>query len=174
VAQRLWSLRMGAGAFLSGKAQAELKARLRELDTVGIEEQFSRLEQRLREAYGEAMAALRGISPHLERIGQANLERVLAQVRYFQGKAQAHHRRAHRQLLDAFTYAEAALRPRGQLQERIYSTLPVVAEFGDALIRSLLRPIPMAPHHLVIMEAEANLEATAPPVPQRLDGQVCR
>lgn len=156
VGERLRAYRVGAGAFLTGDPDVPLREELARRDQVGIDACIQQLEQRIRDAYAAARAALEPVSPHLDRVARHNEERVMAQVRYLQRKAYQHHRRTHRRVVQDFTYVRNALRPRGQLQERVFSVLPALVEFGPQLIRWLLRATPGEPHRLALIDDDGR------------------
>lgn len=152
VGERLRAHRVGAGAFFAGDPGLPLRQELARLDKVGIDARMEELAGRIRQAYAEAREALEPVSPHLDQISRRNEEQVLAQIRYLHRKAHQHHRRAQREVVRDFTYMRNALRPHDSLQERVFSVLPAMVEFGPRLIRWLLRAAADEPHRLAVID----------------------
>lgn len=151
VAQRLVACSVGAGTILTGKGEEALLERLRSVDPVGIEQKLGQLREQITHAYETAIDDLQKISPHLTKLGKANLERVLAQVAFLEKKAWYHLRKSHQALTKNFRALQNALLPAGKPQERFHAVLPLLAQCGRGLIRYLLRNAPVAGHQVVIL-----------------------
>jgi len=115
--------------------------RLRELDTLGIPGLFGTAREEITRRYQGLMGALSEPLPTLQKIGEENLERIMAQVDYFEEKALQHHRRRNRDTVRAFRAVANRLRPRGQAQERVLNYLPFLMEHGPWLLGDLLRAV---------------------------------
>ncbi|HEX6989142.1 MAG TPA: bacillithiol biosynthesis BshC, partial [Bacillota bacterium] len=159
VGARLRDHQVGAGAFFGPDPGLPLREALARRDPVGIDAHFEELLRQVAAAHGQTREAVASLSPHLDEIGRRNGERVLAQIRYFQRKAHQHHRRAQQQVVRDFTYIRNALRPRDGLQERVFSVLPALVEFGPRLVRWLLRAAPDEPHRLAVIDDPARVDA---------------
>lgn len=124
--------------------------RLAALDPVGIDQVMDDLRRQVAAAHGDAMSALAPLGDGLAKIGRGNLERILKQVDYLHAKAWQHHRRRQRETTTDLRLLEHWLRPMGQLQERVLTSLPFVARYGRGLFRALLRAPAVRGHQFAI------------------------
>jgi uncharacterized protein YllA (UPF0747 family) len=108
---------------------------------------FAAEREAVQARYHQLMAALEQVSPELRAIGEANLERVLFQLRYFEGKAEQHERRSQRELVSALLGARERLRPAGHLQEGEYSVWSYLARCGPGLLDRLIEAAPLMVGH---------------------------
>lgn len=130
----------------SGSLRRErLKARLSELDGVDVEAAFDRAREAVDAVYAELEGRLSGVSPHLAEIGRANRRRVEWQLDYFERKALAHQRRAHRRLWRRWEELGSVLAPGGGPQDRVVNAYALFGRFPRACLARLLFEAPLPP-----------------------------
>jgi len=112
-------------------------AYLNEADPVGIDRVFDRLEDAVRQAYGEVQAAVTAVSPQLETLAAKNLARVTIEMQWLRKKTWQEHRQRCRDAVRRLDVVEASLRPRGDYQERVYNIFGYLAKYGLGLARAL-------------------------------------
>ncbi|MBE3590607.1 MAG: bacillithiol biosynthesis cysteine-adding enzyme BshC [Firmicutes bacterium] len=138
--------------------RARLQERLAAADGADVDVLFAEARGAVEAAYERLIGELRArVSPHLEPIGRANLERVRRQLDYFAAKARQHQRRAHRDEWRRWQRLRDALRPQGRPQERDYCVFALFGRFGRDAWREFATTAPMPPAASVaVAEAEAG------------------
>lgn len=116
-------------------------AYLETADPVGIDRLFDRAIGTLRRLYqepGGVTAGLRAIDPALDGLAGQNLAKVTEEMEWLRKKAWQKHRQNCQDAVARFDSIAVALRPRGDLQERVYNIFPLLAKYGPGLARQLL------------------------------------
>jgi bacillithiol biosynthesis cysteine-adding enzyme BshC len=145
VGQRLERSGLGPEAAMEFEAVRRAKAAyLEEVDPIGIDEVFTRLETRVREAHLIASETLSRVDPSLAALAAKNLARLNLEIDWLKGKTQQQHRQNCRDAVRRFDSIEMAFRPLGDYQERVFGIFPYLAKYGLALAASLAA-LPLVP-----------------------------
>ncbi|MHB9058976.1 MAG: bacillithiol biosynthesis cysteine-adding enzyme BshC [Bacillota bacterium] len=139
---------------LAGDQAAHLEEFLRQLDPTGVQEAVDRLKSDLAECFRRCWETLTPVDKTLPEMGRKNLDRVMAEVSWFERKAVEARNRAADDAARQYKRAAAALFPEGHLQERVYNIYPYLFKYGDGLIDLLVEAplIEGTEHKLVYIE----------------------
>lgn len=127
------------------RRRAELERRLSGQDGVAVGDLFDDARRRVGGVYEDLASRLQAVSPHLKRLGADNRRHVEWQLDYFERKALAHQRRAHRDIRDAWERLAGAIAPDGDGQDRRYSVFALFGRFPEDCLHAFLAAAPLAP-----------------------------
>jgi len=117
---------------------------LAEADPIGIDEVFGRLENSVREAYSAVSGAVTSVDPSLADLASKNLARVKGEIEWLKNKTRQRHRQNCREAVHRYEAIEAAFRPQGDYQERVWNIFSYLAKYGLDLALSLTA-LPLVP-----------------------------
>ncbi|MDA8441828.1 MAG: bacillithiol biosynthesis cysteine-adding enzyme BshC [Peptococcaceae bacterium] len=115
------------------RAEGIRSSYLDEQDTVGIDAVFSELQASVVAAYAKALETITPIDAGLEKLGADNQEKIIAQINWLKAKTLQAHRKANDVFLRQFGKACSGLVPKGQLQERYFSSVYYALKYGPDL-----------------------------------------
>lgn len=120
-------------------------------DKVGIAQVFEDLSRQVAAAYEEAVAKITSIDQTLAKLGEENMERVLAQVEWLKSKTLQTHRKANDVFVRQFGKMCNGLAPNGHLQERFLGSVYFAAKYGQNFFQQLAEvPLVDTTYHKVI------------------------
>ncbi|MDA8234136.1 MAG: bacillithiol biosynthesis cysteine-adding enzyme BshC [Clostridia bacterium] len=114
-----------------------LQELLKEADQLGIEGLFAQVKDDFSPKYSRLIEELGGLDPALVKLGQENLERILGQMDFLQGKAMQKHRQTQEGMVKHFQKIKTALFPNNSWQEREYNLIPFLFKYGPDLVTRL-------------------------------------
>jgi bacillithiol biosynthesis cysteine-adding enzyme BshC len=117
---------------------------LAEADPIGIDEVFDRLENSVRQAYSAVSGAVTSVDPSLADLASKNLARVKGEIEWLKNKTRQRHRQNCREAVHRYEAIEAAFRPQGDYQERVWNIFSYLAKYGLDLALSLTA-LPLVP-----------------------------
>jgi len=126
-----------SGATIFGSLDERLQELLKEADRLGIENLFARVKEEFTSMYRRVIEQLGGLDQSLVKLGQENLERILGQMDFLEGKALQKHRQSQEGMVRHFQKIKAGLLPKGSWQERKYNLFPYLFKYGPDLVSRL-------------------------------------
>ena len=122
---------------------AEIKDNwLREQDRFGISDVFQEAAERMREAYAPVLAMAASLEKGLDELGQTNWERILREIRYFEGKTKQSLENRESAAISRMNALSDLLAPDGRPQERLLASVYYLNVYGRRWLDDLL----MAPY----------------------------
>ncbi|MHB8172007.1 MAG: bacillithiol biosynthesis cysteine-adding enzyme BshC [Thermincolia bacterium] len=114
-----------------------LQELLKEADQLGIEGLFSGVKEDFTPKYSQLIEELGTLDPALVKLGHENLERILGQMDFLQGKAMQKHRQTQEGMIKHFQKIRTSLFPNNSWQEREYNLMPYLFKYGPDLVTRL-------------------------------------
>lgn len=138
------------------KGEALLPSLLHQKSPVNLEHLFSQTRTSIQSAYDELLYELTALDPQMEKLGRKNLNRILGEVDYLQGKSQERLKEKEATLVRQFSKVCTALIPDSSLQERTYNVFPYLIRYGPGLLQTLKKALEdlKAPHGLLSTDGE--------------------
>src|SRR5690625_892071 len=100
------------------------------------------LMEQLKEDFAKAHKPLREfateVSPDLGQLANKNLENIMNQLNFLENKLITHLKEKYEHQMNNYNNIELAIKPNGVLQERIWSPLEIVNEYGIQFLKEIL------------------------------------
>ncbi len=101
---------------------------------VDLENIFSHPRREIKEAYKQLIGELKNVHPNLEDLGQKNLQRILKEVDYLEGRSREFQAEKERNLSRQFNKILNSLYPEEKPQERVLNVFPFLMRYGPELL----------------------------------------
>ncbi|MCK8824070.1 bacillithiol biosynthesis cysteine-adding enzyme BshC [Fuchsiella alkaliacetigena] len=129
---------LGKEVILANNLKQALEKELAARDELNIPRTFEQIKKRFSKEYDQVIPKLKKIDQNLEKLGEQNLERILAEVDYLEEKAKQFHKRNSEVLVRQFKKLQRNLLPQDKLQERVLNIFPYLFKYSRSLINELV------------------------------------
>ncbi|AMA72562.1 bacillithiol biosynthesis cysteine-adding enzyme BshC [Aneurinibacillus thermoaerophilus] len=120
-------------------------------DTLHLEDKFARVKAEIQALYEPLIREAAGIERGLEKLGEKNLEKILEQVAYYEGKTRSAFIKRHEAALRQFDRIRASLFPLDKPQERVYNIFGYLNKYGITWFREFVSYLyDISPEHYVV------------------------
>ncbi|GAA3403916.1 bacillithiol biosynthesis cysteine-adding enzyme BshC [Paenibacillus hodogayensis] len=103
-----------------------------------VEELFARTKQEFERLYDPVVAAVSGINPGLRKLGETNMQKIVEQIDFLEGRAAEAFRSQHESSLRQWERIRQTVMPLGRPQERVYNAFQYSVKYGGGWLRELL------------------------------------
>lgn len=117
---------------------AWLEDTLKQADSLDISEVFADFRQKFQGEYAQLIHGLADIDPQLTQLGEKNLDKIMEQVKWLEGRAHAAFRQKHGDVIRHGQRLKMALAPRGQEQQRLHNVFWYINKYGPDLLATIL------------------------------------
>jgi len=101
---------------------------------IHIEEQFTEIEQTLKNQYQQLINSLTSMDKKYQELGKRELDKTIGRLEYMKKKAWQTVRQQHKSYINRVTETEAILLPSNKPQEQIFSFYSLLFYFGEDLL----------------------------------------
>lgn len=110
---------------------------LRSQDTLKLDERFETVRAEFRRLYEPLLSDLSGLNPGLTKLGAANMDKIMEQLRYMEQKASDASESQFDAAIRQFGRIGMSLLPGGKPQERVYNITAYLNKYGEDWLSTL-------------------------------------